>query len=246
MHFKKKLSIFICLYLICAQFYVYADDYSNNEFNFTNNLEMLTSNSFSNIPNINSRHSVVIDRYSKKVLYGKKENEKCKMASTTKIMTSIIILENCPNLDEIAIISKNAASTGGSRLGLVENDKVSIKNLLYGLMLVSGNDAAVALAEFIAGNTDNFASLMNKKALDLGLESTNFTSPHGLDNENHYTTAFELALLTDYALKNNTFRKIVGTKNYTITINNNSKNINNTNELLGYLDRNIWSKNRLY
>lgn len=123
--------------------------------------------------------------------------------------------------------------TGGSRLGLHTNDKISIINLLYGLLLCSGNDAAVALAEFTSGTVENFSILMNNKATELGLTSTHFVTPHGLDNDNHYTTAYELALLADYALKNKTFSNIVKTKNYTIQINNSSKTLSNTNELLG-------------
>ena len=103
-------------------------------------------------------------------------------------------------------------------------------------MMVSGNDAAVALAEFISGNIESFANLMNEKAEYLGLISTHFISPHGLDNDEHYTTAFDLAILTNYALHNKTFLKIVKTQNYTISINNHPKQLNNTNELLGYLD----------
>lgn len=108
--------------------------------------------------------------------------------------------------------------------------------MLYGLLLCSGNDAAVALAEAIAGSVPNFAELMNKKAKELGLENTSFVTPHGLDAEGHFTTAYELAILADYALQNEVFAKIVGTKNYTVTINGAPKNISNTNELLGYLN----------
>lgn len=103
-------------------------------------------------------------------------------------------------------------------------------------MMVSGNDAAVALAEFVGGSIDNFATMMNQKATDLGLTSTHFVTPHGLDQDEHYTTAYELALIADYALKNQTFAKIVSTSNYTINIDGHSKLLHNTNELLGYLD----------
>ena len=103
-------------------------------------------------------------------------------------------------------------------------------------MLVSGNDAAVALAEHIGENIDKFVNLMNEKAKILGINSTHFTSPHGLDQDEHYTTAYDLALLTDYALQNKTFAKIVKTDSYTVNINGRFKQLNNTNELLGYLD----------
>ena len=183
-------------------------------------------------PDINSRHSVILDRNSKTIIYGKKENEICKMASTTKIMTCLVVLENS-NLDDIVTVSAKAANTGGSRLGLSKGDKITVKNLLYGLMLKSGNDAAVALAEHIGGSVENFATMMNTKAKELNLSSTHFTSPHGLDDDNHYTTAYELAMLSDYALSNKRFADIVKTNNYTIIQNGYPKSLNNTNELLG-------------
>lgn len=181
-----------------------------------------------------------------KVLYGKKENERCKMASTTKICTAIVVIENTKNLKEEVEVSKKAAGTGGSRLGLHEKDKITVENLLYGLLLSSGNDAGVALAEHIAGSVEEFAVLMNKKAEEIGLKDTHFVTPHGLDEEEHYTTAYELAKIADYALKNKEFSKIVGTDNYTVYINGNPKNLNNTNELLGSLNRSIWRKNWIY
>ncbi len=184
------------------------------------------------IPEINSRSSVVIDRNTNTILYGKNENTRRKMASTTKIMTAIIIIENC-NLDETIEISKKAAGTGGSRLGLKTGDKITIRDLLYGLMLRSGNDAAVALAEHTSGNVENFTELMNQKSVNLGLTNTHFETPHGLDSDEHYTTAYELAILSNYALNNKIFAQIVGTKSYTVTINGYPKQLSNTNELLG-------------
>ena len=103
-------------------------------------------------------------------------------------------------------------------------------------MLCSGNDAAVCLAESVAGSVAEFSNLMNKKAQELGLFNSHFESPHGLDSDGHFTTAYELSLLTDYALQNSTFLNIVGTKNYTVTINGYPKNLSNTNELLGNLN----------
>ena len=229
----KKIYIIIIIFTIILPIKSFSYDYL--ESNKNENI-ILTSTILNQTPKLNARHCVVLDRNSKTILYGKDENEKCKMASTTKIMTSLIVLENYTNLDQIITVSPKAAGTGGSRLGLKTNDKITIKNLLYGLMMVSGNDAAVALAESIAGSVPNFAILMNKKAESLGLNSTHFVTPHGLDEEEHYTTAYELAILTDYALSNDIFLNIVRTQNYTININGYSKNLNNTNELLGYLD----------
>lgn len=185
--------------------------------------------------NINSRSAVIYDRVSKKVMWGKKEDEIRAMASTTKIMTAIVVLENS-NLNDIVTVSKKAANTGGSRLKIKEKDKITVNDLLYGLMLKSGNDTAVALAEYVGGSIEGFAELMNKKAKELGLKNTNFVTPHGLDSDEHFTTAYELAILTDYALSNKKFAQIVNTKHITITVNGNAREISNTNELLGNLN----------
>ena len=123
-------------------------------------------------------------------IYGKDENKQTAMASTTKIMTAIVVLENCKDLSEIVTIDSKAAGTGGSRLGLKKDDKITVEGLLYGLLMRSGNDAAVALAEYIAGSKEEFAKLMNNKAHELGLKNTNFVTPHGLDDPKHYTTAY--------------------------------------------------------
>lgn len=184
---------------------------------------------------INSRQAIVFDRKSKRIIWGKNENKRVAMASTTKIMTAIIVIEN-GNLDDEITVSAKAAGIGGSRLGLKKNDKITVRNLLYGLMLCSGNDSAVALAEYIGGSVEEFAEKMNAKAKELKLQNTHFVTPHGLDDPEHYTTAYELAIMADYAMENETFSKIVGTKNTTISINGYPKNLSNTNELLGYLD----------
>lgn len=239
--FLKLLIIEVVFIFLFSYISTFADDLDNStdlldvskELNALNYVE--TSSSGTSTLNLNTRSCIVLDRLSKTVLYGKNEYNKVKMASTTKIMTATIIIENC-NLEETVEISKKAANTGGSRLGLKTGDKITIKDLLYGLMLRSGNDAAVALAETCAGSIVDFSNLMNKKANELGLVNTHFESPHGLDSDGHYTTAYELALLSDYALKNKTFLQIVGTSNYTITINGYPKSLTNTNELLGNLN----------
>lgn len=197
--------------------------------------EIQASTKPSTIPEVNSRSCVVLDRVSQSILYGKNEKKQVKMASTTKIMTAIVVLENS-SLDRTVEVSKKAAGTGGSRLGLKTGDKITLRDLMYGLLLCSGNDAAVCLAESIAGNVPEFCHLMNQKAKELNLTNSHFESPHGLDSDQHYTTAYELALLSDYALKNPTFFNMVGTKNYTVTINGYPKKLSNTNELLGNLN----------
>ena len=223
----KKIGIIILLIVFISSS-VYSDEIDTEEIIWKDNF-IQASNSKEE-PKINSRSAVVYDRKSKKVIWGKKENERRPMASTTKIMTAIVVLENA-NLNDTVIVSKKAAGTGGSRLGLKTGDKITINNLLYGLLLVSGNDAAVALAEHVSGSLEAFAEKMNQKAEEMKLEDTHFIVPHGLDMENHYTTALELAEMADYAMNNKKFAEIVATKIATISINGRTKSLKNTNEL---------------
>ena len=231
---KKIFYSILIFLLILLNFSTVCADDVDNEGEFENTVEV-TASSVTALPKTNSRRYIVYDRISKSMIIGKNEDVKSAMASTTKIMTTIVILEKS-DLDETVTASAKAGGTGGSRLGLKRGDKASVKDLLYGLMLRSGNDAAVALAEHVGGSVKEFAELMNEKATELGLTNTHFVTPHGLDDANHYTTALELAKLTDYAMDNETFAKIVGTKSTTIYINNQPRQINNTNELLGVLN----------
>ena len=231
---KKIFYSILVFLLILLNFSTVCADDVDNEVDFEDTIEVTASN-VSELPKTNSRRYIVYDRISKSMIIGKNEDIKSAMASTTKIMTTIVILEKA-DLNEKVTVSAKAGGTGGSRLGLKRGDKASVRDLLYGLMLRSGNDAAVALAEHVGGSVKGFAELMNEKAIELGLTNTHFVTPHGLDDANHYTTALELAKLTDYAMDNETFAKIVGTKSTTIYINNQSRQINNTNELLGVLN----------
>ena len=231
---KKIFYSILIFLLILLNFSTVCADDVDNEVDFEDTIEVTASN-VSELPKTNSRRYIVYDRISKSVIIGKNEDVKSAMASTTKIMTTIVILEKA-DLNEKVTVSAKAGGTGGSRLGLKRGDKTSVRDFLYGLMLRSGNDAAVALAEHVGGSVKGFAELMNEKAIELGLTNTHFVTPHGLDDANHYTTALELAKLTDYAMDNETFAKIVGTKSTTIYINNQSRQINNTNELLGVLN----------
>lgn len=231
---KKILYSMLIFLLILINFSTVCADDVDNEVDFEDTIEVTASN-VSELPKTNSRRYIVYDRISKSMIIGKNEDIKSAMASTTKIMTTIVILEKA-DLNEKVTVSAKAGGTGGSRLGLKRGDKASVRDLLYGLMLRSGNDAAVALAEHVGGSVKGFAELMNEKASELGLTNTHFVTPHGLDDANHYTTALELAKLTDYAMNNETFSKIVGTKSITIYINNQPRQINNTNELLGVLN----------
>jgi len=233
----KKIICLIILFncIIGSLQYSFADDIDEELEDMELSKSIETASVVENEPNINARIAVAYDRKSGKVIYGKNENKRTAMASTTKIMTAIVLIENA-DLNQTITVSAKAAGTGGSRLGLKHNDKITMKDLLYGLMLKSGNDAAVAIAENVGGSIEKFADLMNEEAKKIGLNNTHYVTPHGLDNPEHYTTAYELAKLADYALKNEIFAKVVNTKNYTVTINGYPKNITNTNELLGYLD----------
>lgn len=230
---KKTISLIVIFNLLFSCYYIIKAFYEEEDIDVQEILEV--SNQSIDEPILNSRIAVVYDRKSENVIWGKDEHKKTAMASTTKILTCLVAIENS-DLNQTITISNKAAGIGGSRLGLKTNDKITMRDLLYGLMLKSGNDTAVAIAETVGGSVEGFAELMNKKAQELGLENSHFVTPHGLDNPEHYTTAYELAKLADYALKNETFSKIVNTKNYTVTINGYPKAISNTNELLGYLD----------
>ena len=233
----KKCIIFIYLIIFFLTTISYANIEENEQINIPDiKQEIIQASTESTaVPDINARSAIVIDRVTKTTLYGKNEYDVRKMASTTKIMTAIVVIENA-NLYDTVEVSKKAANTGGSTLGINEGDKITVCDLLYGLLLRSGNDTAVALAEHVGGSIENFADMMNNKAHELNLVNTHFVTPHGLDNDNHYTTAYELAIITDYALSNNTFSNFVGTKSHTVTISGSPKEISNTNELLGNLN----------
>lgn len=164
---------------------------------------------------ISAHSAILFEPVTEKVLYEKNSNSKMSLASTTKIVTAITAIEN-GNLDDVVTTSKLAAEIEGSSIWLEEGEKQTFKNLLYGLMLSSGNDAAIAIAEHISGISENFAKLMNQTAKLSGAFNSNFTNPSGLFDENHYTTAYDLAKITSYAYKNKLFKEIVATKEYKI------------------------------
>ena len=231
----RIMSILVILIILINSTIAFADIEDTEENVNINTIKQEVIQTTSNItdnPKLNSRIALVYDRASGRILFDKNGDKTTPMASTTKIMTAIVVAENS-NLSDIVTIDSKSAGTGGSRLGLKKNDKITVNDLLYGLMLRSGNDAAVALAIHVGGSVEGFAELMNKKARKLNLTSTHFMVPHGLDMDGHYTTAYELAKMADYALKNEKLKEIVSTKTCTININNNPKVISNTNELLG-------------
>lgn len=167
---------------------------------------------------ISAGQAILVDGETGEILYEKNAYERAYPASTTKIMTALVTLEtleeNNSPIGQIVEVPRSAQGVEGSSLYLAEGEEISIEDLLYGLLLVSGNDAAVALAEIIGGNEENFVDMMNDKAKQLGCKGTHFTNPNGLFDENHYTTASDMAKISCEAMKNSTFRDIVRTKTW--------------------------------
>ncbi len=160
---------------------------------------------------ISAQSAILIDAKSKRILYEHNPHIKLPMASTTKIMTALLALEK-GKLDDKIEINKSAVGVEGSSIYLKEGEIISLEDLLYGLMLRSGNDSAVAIAEYIGEGMENFVEQMNQRAREIGANNTNFMNPHGLHHDNHYTTSYDLALITSKALEYDKFKEIVSTK----------------------------------
>lgn len=191
-------------------------------------------------PEIKADGAILMDAKTGQVLFERNAYKHLAPASTTKIMTAILAIES-GKLDEKTTISKNAASTPGSTMHLAEGQIISLRELLTGLMLRSGNDGAIAIAEFIAGSVDAFVDRMNQKANELGAYNTYFRNPHGLSAPGHHSTAFDLAWLTRYAMNNPTFAEIVNTRHTRIDFQDSrgkeqERSLKNTNKLLWMLE----------
>ena len=171
-----------------------------------------------NPPAVSADSVVLMDATTGKILYEKNKNSAYPPASTTKIMTILLVLENS-NLNDVVTVSKNAEMTDGSKIYISEGEKISVKELLYGLTLASANDCAVALAEHISGSTEKFAALMNEKANSLGCKNTNFVNPNGLYDVNHKTSAYDLALIMQELTKHNEYKEISTTPSYVMAAN---------------------------
>lgn len=189
----KKISLFLVLSLVMlmqAQFVQAAGE---------------------NTPEIKSESAVMIDAKTGDILYQKNSSEQMYPASITKIVTGILAIES-GKLDESVIVSSEAAKADGTRVYLLEGEHVSLKKLVQGLLINSGNDAAIAIAEYVAGDVASFADEMNEFAKKVGADNTHFVNPNGLFDVEHYTTAEDMAKITQYAMKNDVFREIVSTK----------------------------------
>lgn len=178
---------------------------------------------------LHSLSALLLDASNNRVLYEKKGYERMSMASTTKIMTCIVALENSKP-EEVVTVSQYAARMPDVQLNINPNEQYYMKDLLYSLMLESHNDVAVAIAEHIGGSVEGFATMMNDKARSLGCEDTNFVTPNGLDAEGHYTTARDLAVIASYAIQNETFLEITNTSAHQFKEITKGKDLNVSNK----------------
>lgn len=218
MKIKKIFIILLCTFLILIPF------------------GNVLSADIVNQPSISANAYILIDNKTNTVLYSKNENKKMYPASTTKILTAILVIENS-NLDDLVTASYDAIMSipdGYSTANIQIDEQLTVEQLLELLLVHSANDAANVLAEFIGGSTDSFVSMMNTKINELGLSDSHFTNVYGMHNEDHYTTAHDLAIIMKYCLKNDTFRKISGQASCSIPPTNKygTRTYNSTNELL--------------
>jgi len=187
---------------------------------------------------LEAKGAVVICGTTGEMIYGKNKDEKLEPASMTKMLTALIVAENL-DLNTVVTIDKETANTSGSTMGLKEGEKITVKSLLYGALLKSANDSAVALAKAVAGSVGNFAKMMNARAIELGAVNSNFVTPNGLPDKEHYSTAYDMALISRAAFSNAIIRKISGTTKYTMPATNMSakRTVYSGNKLLYSSDK---------
>lgn len=184
---------------------------------------------------------IVMNADTYEVIKEGNSDKRLPMASTTKTMTALLVVEHCI-MDDIVVVPEQAVGVEGSSVYLKEGETYTVRELLYGLMLRSGNDAAIALAIHVAGTVENFVEMMNYRAEMLGLKNTHFVNPHGLHNNQHYTSAYDLCKLGCYAIKNDIFADIVSTKQAVISSDNTRKVWCNKNKILSLYDGGIGIK----
>ncbi len=184
-----------------------------------------------------AKAAVVINGDNGEIIYSSNADIRLPMASTTKIMTGLLLCEY-GNFEKEITVTEEMIRVEGSSMGLLAGDKVTLHDLLYGLMLASGNDAANVIAFVLGGSTENFVQMMNQKATELGLKDTHFATPSGLDAEDHYTTAYELAKITQYAMQNEDFAKAVSCEKAVLNYGNPPyrRSLTNHNKLLKMFD----------
>lgn len=214
----KFIFIFIFIFMIA--------------FNFNFNFIYVNA---SDTPNIISQGAIVMDAQTGRVLFGKNIDEPLAMASTTKIMTAIITLENA-NLKDVVTVGKNPTTAPNVKMNLKQGEEILLENLLYALMLESANDSAIAIAEYVFGDVETFCEKMTEKALLLGAKDTIFKTPNGLDLDDHHSTAYDMAIITQYALQNPKFVEIINTSQVSFSTNKSSYSLTNKNGFLNIYD----------
>ena len=228
MKLKFKIILLFCLMIIGIQSVAFADEL-----------------------NLNSEAAIIVEVSTGRILYEKNSTKQMYPASTTKVLTAILVIENC-ELDEIVTVRESALSnipSGYVTCNLQVGEQLSVKDLLYALMIPSANDAAYVLAEYVAGSVEDFSVMMNDKARELGCKTTHFVNPNGIHEDSHYSTAYDLYLIADYAMKNDFFRELVATTEYTLPATekypNEDRILKTTNELLNENSRKYFYKNAI-
>ena len=202
-------------------------DFYEEEIDYVNNIQVDKEGKII----VSAHNAIAIDAETRAVLFNQKGYEVVPMASTTKILTSLVAI-SYGDLDRKVTIGKNAASIRGSTVGYRAGEEIAMRELLFGLMFKSGNDAAIAIAEDIGGTVENFSNIMNDFARSLGLLNSHFESPHGLDSSKHYSSAYDLAILTSKGMENEIFREICGEKTISKEKYNFTRDYNNINKIL--------------
>ena len=211
----------------------------------------IQSISFASELNLNSEAAILVEISTGRILYEKNSTKKLYPASTTKILSAILIIENC-NLDDIVTVRASALNnipTGYVTCNLQVGEELTVRDLLYALMIPSANDAAYVLAEHLAGSVENFSVMMNDKAREIGCKTTHFVNPNGIHDDSHYSTAYDLYLIANYAMKNETFRDLVATTEYTLPATEKypsaDRILETTNELLNKNSKKYYYKNAI-
>ena len=211
----------------------------------------IQSVSFANEVTLNSEAAILVEISTGRIIYEKNSTKKLYPASTTKILTAILVIENC-NLDDLVTVRESALNnipTGYVTCNLRAGEILTVRDLLYALMIPSANDAAYVLAEHVGGSVENFSVMMNDKAREIGCKTTHFVNPNGIHDDSHYSTAYDLYLIANYSMKNETFRNLVSVTEYTLPATekypSDDRILKTTNELLNKNSRNYYYKNAI-
>ena len=229
---KKIILLMLVLLTLISNFYSINPKADEIDVEDENYVEIISDDFDKSKPlKVSARNAIALDSKNNTVLWSQNGYEIVPMASTTKILTAIIAI-NYGNLDERVTISKNAAAIRGSTVGYKAGEEIAMRELLFGLMFKSGNDAAIAIAESIGGSVEKFSNIMNDYAKSLGVIDSHFESPHGLDGKKHYSSAYDLAILTSQGMKYEVFREIVGEKIISRDKYNFTRDYQNINKIL--------------